>query len=771
MRIGNDSYVICPPRPSLTPAFLGGVSFWLAILVSKEAIVFVDSSMLLVLASVFFVLSALLVLPFLKQRISSLFISACLFAGLSIGFCFEYVVSNFQVIELAPEGGTVEFTLSEDSKPSAYGRSALAHLNGAPYWIRVKLLLDDDDILLAGESIAGNASFSCYDEDDSRLIRDGLIANCKIKSYDVIPSSPLFGFLHAIRANSIECFAGDDESSIVLSAAVCGWRENLKGSEVYDRFKNCGLAHLVAVSGAHLSIVSSLIVAMLSKLGLSRKARLSFTVCTLACYFVFSGCPISALRAAVMSIVGILGLDSGRRASSLNALGISIFALIAINPASAHSISFALSVLSTMGIVLFCRLLSYKLESTLLGSVPVLGESISLTLAATALSQPISSSVFAQLPLVSPVSNMACGVLFPIACTTGILAAVSHNCFPAFFNPLLFIAHACVDALLLATDLLTSIPYSCIPAYIDMKLALIVTVTISSLLWLAWDKAFNIRVVLPIAIATIVATAIAFAPTHNDEIIMLDVGQGDAFLLRSNAISLLIDTGNNDTALLAALARHHVYHLDAVAISHADDDHCGSLDALEGASNVDKIVLHEGMFSCKDEKCVSLCLQAAQTAQSVVTVNEGDVISFGKFSLRVVWPHAFTEQGGNADSMCFIASYDNDGDGNADARILFTGDAESKQLEKMIAAGTDITADILKVGHHGSRNGLTENLVRSINPKLALISVGENNRYGHPAPETLDVLNENGTRILRSDLSGDVSCKLGLDEIAIETQR
>ena len=132
---------------------------------------------------------------------------------------------------------------------------------------------------------------------------------------------------------------------------------------------------------------------------------------------------------------------------------------------------------------------------------------------------------------------------------------------------------------------------------------------------------------------------------------MLDVGQGDAFVLRSAGRTLLIDTGNHDDLLLQGLARQGIRHLDAVAITHADDDHCGSLSVLKGVVGVDCVLLANEMLICENAKARNLVRTAADVAgaaDAVKGVSVGERIVLGRFALDVIGPDSFTEDGGNA---------------------------------------------------------------------------------------------------------------------------
>lgn len=139
--------------------------------------------------------------------------------------------------------------------------------------------------------------------------------------------------------------------------------------------------------------------------------------------------------------------------------------------------------------------------------------------------------------------------------------------------------------------------------------------------------------------------------------------------------------------------------------------------------------------------------------------------------MQVVWPRRFEDEGGNADSLCLKALADVDGDGSTDWTALLVGDAERDQVKELLDTGAAEGVDIYKVGHHGSKNALDEQVAFALSPKISLVSVGAGNRYGHPAAKTLEILESAGSRVLRTDESGDVSCKLEPDRIVVETLR
>jgi competence protein ComEC len=258
----------------------------------------------------------------------------------------------------------------------------------------------------------------------------------------------------------------------------------------------------------------------------------------------------------------------------------------------------------------------------------------------------------------------------------------------------------------------------------------------------------------------------------NDEVIMLNVGQGDSFVFRSGGKTLMVDTGNEPEMLYAALARNNISKLDAVLITHPDSDHCGSLSELAGVVEVDKIILADGLDEVEDVAVSQFVHQTEVMVgtQNVEEVATGSQICFGKFTFQVVAPNSITNDGGNEDSICFYLLVDCDEDGKTDWTGFFCGDAEAEELENLEEEGQLLPVDIYKVGHHGSKKALTSELAHVLNPRIALIGVGKNS-YGHPTQETLSTLGSVGAQIFRSDECGDVTCEFKQDAIDVSTSK
>lgn len=570
---------------------------------------------------------------------------------------------------------------------------------------------------------------------------------------------------------------GTGEAMGVLQALVCGYRANLRGTNAYQDFQTAGLAHLVAVSGAHLAIVCTMLVSVLRTMGAPRGLSIALQLAFMAAYVLFAGAPVSALRAAVMCGLGLLSLVPKRQASSLSALGACVMVFLALDPATSTSLSFMLSAGATAGIALFAQLFQGWIMDWAPGMRRSVQQGLAATMAANVLSLGLSAAQFSTLPLVSPLANLLVSPLLGAVCCAGLVGVVLAVAVPGLAPVAVGLPAAGCQAMVWLAHALANLPFACIPVQVNFGVALFASLAGAFALWAAWPK---VSVCLAGGLSLgFICIAVCFgllgAGIAGTQIIALDVGQGDAILLRSGGKTVLVDTGNQDQKLRQALARHGVYSLDAVLITHADDDHCGSLEALGGVAQVKQVCVAAGALTCPCSKCQGLVESAAKVADGglagVVGLKQGSLLSMGAMQLKVVWPRDFTDEGGNADSLCVVAQADVDHDGNTDQTALLCGDAESDQLQEMLDQGLVGDLDLYKVGHHGSKASITPQQAVRLSPLVALVSAGAGNRYGHPSQECLDALQAAQAQVFRTDQLGDVVCTLQVGGIRVRTQR
>ena len=749
---------------------------------TSKNLVLLGAVILLILTLIFFVV---VTLKFDSKQCADQVLSV-----FALGFCLGALVSlasseqYLQKTQSVPKNSTQDclMILQEDSFEGIWGTSVIAQIvleNNDSFIAQISLDAETSEMHF-GEVYEGRAVLSQIEINEFNFNK-GLEVRLKVLSSEKAEPLLLFpfhiyeglqGYLSNFRNSSIELFqALPKEACSLLQALVCGYTTNLDASGLYSDYQNTGLAHLVAVSGSHLALINTLIASVLQRFNTPKKLLITIQLLFINLYLIFTALPVSGIRSGIMASLGLLSYISKRRSSSLNVLSVCMLLMISQNPRCASDVSFVLSAGSTLGIILLTPFFSHCFGGKIPRSV---NESLSLTCAASVTTLPFSAALFAQLPIISLLANVLAAPFFALICTSGILCATVHQIFPAFAVPLLTVSGIEAAFLNELVKFLAKVPYACIPVSLDPSLMICVSILMVIAI-LRWGRGIA-RILKPLVVLVISAIALTvyifpLQPTH--EIIMLDVGQGDSFLFRSSGKTVLIDTGKDDSKLLRGLARHNIQKLDAVCITHGDSNHCGALLALKGKVRVGSVLLAADTFTCGCDSCSGLLKDAQKivSAENIQGLQVGSNISFGVFRFTLLSPQTFVEEGGNADSLCFEVTIDGNYDGKSEWNGLFCGDAEADQLEELKDKNLLTQVTIYKVGHHGSKAALDEEIVEALSPDISLVSVGADNTYGHPAEETINLLENVGSEVLRSDQLGDVSCIIEPDKLIIKTQR
>ena len=776
-------------RPSIPVLLQCGICLWIGCLLAGwlcEAV-----SPVLVLLESFAILFICLAFALFRRSIGMLgalvlrFVFVCLGVML-VAAQFQSIHAKRAVLSDSDPVPCMMRVLDDPTKGVfGYHATALVWENGSGLMDRVmkafkvQVMLDDGDLEF-GDEFQAVVTFSAVDEAaTSYFDQQGLVSRCRIAQVQRVRPSNL-GVLTDVReyyASVVDAALDehwiDGDALAVLRALVVGDRRALFEGNLYGDVKVSGLAHLVAVSGAHLVIVMGLVGCVLRTLRVPGRASNVVQLLFLMGYLVMVGFPVSCIRAAVMTAVGLFSFAFSKRSYALGSLGAAVIALLLLDVSAAFSISFALSALSTLGIILFTpKFISWmpqagnRVESLIL-------EPFAMTCAALLVTFPLSISSFSQFSLVSPVSNIIAAPLVTAACAVGVLSFIAMP-FAPLCNVLLHGAYGCAAAFVGAVRMLASVPYASIPVDAPFLPLALCSIALCALLWACWPKAFPAKAFTCIfLVLAVVGTGSKIVDAGATSVTMIDVGQGDAFLIKSKGSTMLIDTGNQPKKLYSGLARHGVRNLDAVLISHADDDHCGCLSDLRGVVGVDRVYVARGMDDVGTSKSHGLIEDAESVAGSddVEELSAGDSLSVGAVSFTVLSPSMLEDEGQNEDSLCLMGESDLNGDGTCEWRMLFAGDAESDVLDELAHKKALDDIDILKVSHHGSKASLDEGLIKAMSPEVALISVGERNRYGHPAPRTLELLESCDAKVFRSDMQGDVVCSLTMENIAVSTMK
>jgi competence protein ComEC len=756
----------------LPAALFLAVSLWIAAAVSLSCMQVMSIRACLLVAAASCLGSIACAVAVLKSNGSRI---ALVLLGVAAGCAVSgaAAASLHDACRQAEDAGSAEylFQIVEDPQAGDFGISCIAETvldNGLR--VRARVNLPEGSDLLCWESFSARCRLKPpNDSAASYYWQKECVGSATVHSIARVEDADAFHLLTDFRRKGIALFSNmHTDGAALMRALVFSDRNALLESPLYSEVKATGLAHAVAVSGSHLAVVASFLALLLRLLKTPRSVAVPIEAVFMTGYVLFTGAPHSAIRSAIMATCAIMSFFARRRSFATNALSVCIIGLLAINPHLALSVSLALSSGATLGIILFSRYLGAWLEALMGGHCRFLSEAFGMTLAASLLTMPISVSLFGQLSLVAPLANLLTSPIFAFLCVGGMLASVLCSLVPLFAG---LLPDSLISAAQVLCDLIewcASLPYACIPAQGNMVVLGLVAAGVCMVLWILRPRphASAAWAMLGCGLALFIGSMFFLPGLHGDEIVMLDVGQGDAFLIRSGSHAVLIDTGNSDSAVLAGLARHDVRHLDAVVITHPDDDHCGSLESILDTVETDRVCVAADLLESTSSNCVRV--RSTIEGQNVIGLHKGDRIEWADFDAVVLSPDHFADDGGNADSIVLKVGADCNGDGASDWNALFCGDAESNVLDGLAKSGDIGAVDIYKVGHHGSKAAVNDNVLSALEPSISLVSVGAGNRYGHPAAATLEALQAHSSKVFRTDQSGDVVCSLRQDGIVVD---
>ena len=244
----------------------------------------------------------------------------------------------------------------------------------------------------------------------------------------------------------------------------------------------------------------------------------------------------------------------------------------------------------------------------------------------------------------------------------------------------------------------------------------------------------------------------------------IDVGQADATLLLCDDKTMLIDGGNPEDSnlIVSYLKKLDIKHLDYLICSHAHDDHVGGLSGALSVVTVGKVYAPKTENDIKSYQ--NFKKKVSEQNLKIETPTAGNTFNFGRSTVLFLGPVKEDSDNLNNTSIMMKITYGN-------TSFLFTGDAEHDEELSVIEQGYDLSADVLKVGHHGSSYSSTYLFLREIMPQYVIISVGKNNSYGHPSEQTLSRLNDADVQVYRTDTHGDIILSSDGNNITVKTEK
>ena len=247
----------------------------------------------------------------------------------------------------------------------------------------------------------------------------------------------------------------------------------------------------------------------------------------------------------------------------------------------------------------------------------------------------------------------------------------------------------------------------------------------------------------------------------------VDVGQGDSILIQYDGKNALVDSGDVSATdeIISYLNGHSVSRIDLLIVSHPDSDHIGAMSKIVDNFDIGDIYMPplSDELTPTTNVYTNLLLAISRKGLKISLAEAGDTIKFGDLIFNCVAPQGEFASTNNS-SIAFKLEY-------GETSFLFTGDMEKESERSTLQKKYDVSADVLKVAHHGSDSSTIEAFLEAVSPKYAIISVGKDNKYKHPSEEVVEALNQKGITVYRTDLDGDIVIVSDGKELAITTQK
>lgn len=518
-------------------------------------------------------------------------------------------------------------------------------------------------------------------------------------------------------------------------------------------FRNIGVTHMLAVSGLHAGILFGLSIAVFT-IGLKRPTARLIALLLLFAYAWVIGFPISVVRALIMAFVLTLARNLRAPYDPLTALFFAVTLVLMLFPGSITDAGFHLSAIGVWA-VLWVR-------PVLMKQYPARGELAKVCQAGIAIQLgilPVLLYHFHTAPLAALLANLILIPVFSMMVTAAIPVLLLYFVMPPVASALAFIPRAMVDAFLLLTEAIEQLS---LPIFQSYSVGIMDVLWIYLLLYLSLRPQLLhkmprtlLRGLMATAVLSLAANGVlsSFQPP---EVLILDVGQGDAALIKERGRHVLIDTGGEvrpespDTytgVVRPSLAREAVHGLTGIFVSHFDNDHIENLEAVLKNTPTQAVFAPRGLQSTDGAQGLEAICKAANTP--LYWLSTGDRIRLTDASAIEVL-YAAEDKAAN-DS--FVLRYR-----TGAVAILFPGDLEEGSEKRIL--DRDLQADILKVGHHGSATSTSQEFLDAVGPRTAIISAGFANSYGHPHPDVMKRLEHAQADVFRTDHSGNIRIKI-----------
>ncbi|MBC2073451.1 DNA internalization-related competence protein ComEC/Rec2 [Listeria marthii] len=527
--------------------------------------------------------------------------------------------------------------------------------------------------------------------------------------------------------------------------------------EMYETYQQMGVVHLLAISGLHVNLLVGAIYFLLLKFGITRERAVLCLLIFLPFYIILTGANPPVIRAATMTALLLLSEKYATKWSSFSVICLSFVLFFLLQPYVIYEVGFQLSYAVSFGIILSsCQILTRQQN--------IFTKSLAISFVSTMMSSVVMMYHFYSFSWVGIFFNLLYVPIFTIIILPGCISVfLLSMCSPVLSAIPESVLTFLIQFIESFTNVLAKIPRQTLVTGRPNTIILVLIIGTILLFFYQWQKKK-----FPIGIF-IFFCMLCYISSFNfiGKVSFVDVGQGDSILIQLpyNKGNYLIDTGGQlpfekedwakkrkpftigESTLTPVLKSKGISSLDKVIITHSDADHMEGLDDLAKNISIKELIFAQG---AENKAIMKEALDAMpQVKQTIILAGANWQVGENRF--ECLYPTQ-AGVGGNDDSIVLKAILDN-------KVWLFTGDLEANGEQKLL--DQPVKADILKVGHHGSKTSTSKEFMQQVQPTFAIISCGVKNRFGHPHAETLKTLEAAETTILRTDLQGEIIYTFG----------
>lgn len=697
--------------------------------------------------------------------------------GLCFGFVWTFWAGQALVApaqELDGTKGAFTAVITDWPRPTAYGSSVSVTLTASGRTVDALLYLDGEDLpaLRPGDRVEGTASFRLANrmrgEESFLSYASGtwLTASAgeevTVYQSEEIPLSLRPAWWRKALTDALTAAFPADTAPLAVALAT-GDESGLEDG-IYSDLQRVGLAHVVAVSGLHISFLCG---TALRLLGRNRRRTALFALVLMALFAAMTGGSPSVLRASFMQGMLLLAPLLGREEDTPTSLALALFLLLLRNPYAAAGLGLQLSFASVAGICLVSGPLYRRWTGWLPQSKGVIGAlckvwqwaaaSLTTTAGALVLTTPITTLSFGTFSLIAPLANLA--ALWAVAIT--FVGAILTGTIALWLLPLGEVLGAVFSLtgryVLWCAEGLARLPLAAVSLdgiFLQMWLGAVYALLVLGLLW----RRERGRMVLPVCAgactlcAALLCTAWPMAQS-GFTVTVLDVGQGQSVALTTPGSTVLVDCGGNGWRNAGDVAADYLQtrgrsRVDVLILTHYHSDHANGVKQLLRRMEVGLLLAPE----VREEGALQQeLLQMAQAAGTqVCLLRENAEVTLDGAQLTVYAPLGAGET--NEEGLAVLGTRE-------EFDVLLTGDMDEIIEGRLIKYGNLPDVELLVAGHHGSAHATSPALLEEIQPEYAAISVGYNT-YGHPSWDTLERLQAAGCAIYTTREMGHLTFRV-----------